>query len=129
MADQKITDLILRLYRRTQDGKVPWVKAVEDETFQATFSKGFSIQIAPRPSVDPSEDEPDYWVTILNETGEVVEEFSNLSFPNTKLAGIYPWVMFRDIHTIARRTAMGAERAIDTIMAELGEDEPEDIPF
>ena len=129
MTDQKITDFVIRLYRRTQAGKVPWEKAVEDETFQATFSKGFSIQIAPRPSQDPSEDEPDYWLTILNEAGEVVEEISNLHFPNTKLVGLYPWVLMKDIHNIARRTAMGAERAINEIMADLGEDEPDDIPF
>lgn len=129
MADQKITDLVIRLYRRTQAGKVPWEKAVEDETFQATFSKSFSIQIAPRPSIDPTEDEPDYWLTILNETGEVVEQISNRDFPGVKLSGLYPWVLMRDIHTIARRTAMGAERAIDAIMDDLGEDDPGDIPF
>jgi Icc-related predicted phosphoesterase len=135
MADKKIANLVNQLIEKSREGKVPWEKTISDDMFQATFSQGFSLQIFTR----PSRDDLDYVITILNESGETVEEFSDVDLSNWNFAGVSGYQTLKEIHTIARRTAMGAERAIDAIMADLQDDtndghlpsslSDEDIPF
>src|SRR6266446_8415429 len=123
MADDKLIKLIELLAKRSDQGKVRWEKTLDDGVFQAAFSEGFSMRISER----PSETEPegtDVVVTLYNEEGEVIERFSDADFGGAKIFGKHPYQTMKEIYTTARRTAMGAAKAIDTIIGELHE--PED---
>lgn len=123
MADNKLVKLIELLAKRSDQGKVRWEKTLDDGVFQAAFSEGFSMRISERPSAQEPEGS-DVVVTLYNEEGEVIEEFSDLDFRGDQIFGKHPYQIMKEIYTTARRTAMGAAKAIDTIIGELHE--PED---
>jgi hypothetical protein len=126
MADNKLIKLVELLAKRSEQGKVRWDKTLDDGVFQAAFSEGFSLRISERPSADDPEGS-DFVVTLYNEEGEVIERFSDLDFGSDQILGQHPYHTLAEIYTTARRTAMGAAKAIDTIIGELrepGDDEP-----
>jgi hypothetical protein len=116
MADQKMSELILLLHKKTHEGKVPWERTLDEDTFQATF-KEYTLRLFSRPSREP-EAEPDvkdYVLQIYNEEGALIEEVDDLDFNRDDL-GRHPFVIMEEIHTVARRTVMGVQKAVNTLL-------------
>lgn len=118
MISPNMIQLIERLYDRTNAEGLPWQETESDGVYQITFPT-FSVSISKRRSIDP-EAEIDYWVTIYNSDGKIIEDVSDLDVreqfqDRDKSSFRY----MGELYEMARRTAMGVEGAITQILAQL----------
>lgn len=117
--------LFNRLYQRTRDGSLKWTETVDENTFSVAF-KDFSVSIH---SVRGDHGATDYVFQILNDSGEVVDQFRD-----TELGSMFEYDEERRefyesvarLFEIARRNARGADQALKSILRQLGDD---GIPF
>ena len=122
MATPKPARLVQQLLEKSNEGKIKWEKTATDGVFQAAFP-GYSIRLSTEPSAFSSQE--DYFVQISNDEGETVEIISDSNL--TSMIGSDAWRMMKDLYQGARRSAMGVDAALDSILAEL--EEGEDTPF
>jgi hypothetical protein len=116
MADQKQLQLVERLHERTIKSRVPWQDTSEEEVYQVSFAAGYSVQITERGAEQDTGLE--YVLTITNEEGDIVDEFSDSDFDEIhedKRAS----ELMRETFRRARKVAQGSDRAIDAILDEL----------
>ena len=127
MVYMKLTTLIKQLKFRTDKGKMRWGEAVESDTYQVSFSD-FTLKINKRE--DPFSDAPDYIVTITDDQGKVIEEFTDeeLDSLDSTGEGAQYYRLMREIYETARRYALGTEDVVESILKSLS-DEDDDIPF
>jgi hypothetical protein len=122
MADAKQTQLRLaeRLLEKTRSGEVVWGRTPDDDAFQASF-KGYAVQVGKRRvPVDFDDSQVDYFVRVLNEDGETVDEFIDTDFtvgPAARAVG----TTMKSLHELARRRVLGADQALDAILGQLGD--------
>jgi hypothetical protein len=125
----KLHVLVRKLTQYTQSGKLQWETTPTDGIYQASFPN-YSVRLFHRPSAD-QEGALDYWLEVLDEQGAVVDEFSDTALQQTGFTGAYKFM--ENLFQSARRSAMGADRAIDSILSALEEKAPElkddDMPF
>jgi len=126
--DSKPVRLIQQLLARSNEGKVKWEKTVNSAVYQAAFPH-YSVRTFSR--FNPEVDENDYFLQIFNEEGELVEEISDgdLHVMLGQTAVPNAFKIMKDLYEVARRTAMGVEAALDTILAELEVDQDSETPF
>jgi len=119
MISPKMIRLIERLYDRTAAEGLPWQETEVDGVYQITFST-FSVSLSKRRSLHPDADK-DYWISIYNSDGKLIDEVSDLEFPpDFVLNGKQPFVYMEELYEMARRTALGVEGVISQILAHLG---------
>jgi hypothetical protein len=114
MADKKLVSLIKRLKEKTLKGTISWEKTVEEGVFQASFPD-YAVTIGQ----ERREDTWDYVFRIYNDKGELVEVVAERDFSPEDF-GIRPYDFIDEIYVVARRTAMGVDQAIDSILSALG---------
>lgn len=122
MSYVKIADLVKTLARKTSEDKVFWVQTERPNVFQTSFPS-YSVRIFDKlvmTNEDENQQRLDMIVQIINENGDVVEEVSD-----EDLKGIFPgpFTVMRNMFDIARRQAMGVEKAIEEIMQALAADD------
>ncbi len=104
----KYEQLVDRLLTKTEAGEILWKETAEPATFQVPFPN-YSITISYRKELLPA-----VIVTILNSEGKSVDSFTQFDLRDEhagKLSKLYE---------NARRKALGAEKALDEILSELG---------
>jgi hypothetical protein len=114
-----MSEKLVKLARALQAkaGDVEWEKTEDEGTFEADFA-GFGVQIA---QVETEGEETLYTLRIFDADGEFLEEVSDEDLTEilNRKEPTEPSVMFeimQDIHRAARRSAMGVDKAIDTIL-------------
>jgi hypothetical protein len=115
--EEKLVTLVRRLHDR--GGSVSWDKTDDEDTYETEFA-GFAVQIA-----EIEDGEPIYTLRIFDEGGALLDEFTDEDLTEilNQTEPTEPSVMFalmQDIHRAARRSAMGVDKAIDTILGALG---------
>ncbi len=116
MSDAKETQLRLaqRLLAKTQNGEIGWERTSEDDVFQASF-KGYAAQVGTRSApIGGGVQRIDYIVRVLNEDGEIVDEFADTDIPRGEALET-----MRQLHELARRRVLGADQALDAILGQL----------
>ncbi len=119
----RVWDLILKLAERTAEDKVNWERTAEAGIYQVSFPK-YSVQIFARENRDRPDD---IIVQVLDDTGSVVEEASDVDLTSARVNDAYPTML--TLYKNARRKAMGVEQALDAILKKLDEDPDDDLPF
>lgn len=109
MSYPKIARLIETLLSQTEAGTLQWAQTEKSEVFQASFPR-YSIRIYPENS---SNLQPDYFLQILNEVGEIVEVVSD---PDLRDVMDMAFTKMQNLYEGARRSAMGVESALDEIL-------------
>jgi hypothetical protein len=112
MSSQKYATLVKRLLDRTSDGSLTWEETGLDGVFQASLPK-FAVQVLPIGD--------DYLVRLIDADGEVIDSVSD---PELTEYLEDSFLKMRDLYQIARRSALGVEKALDSILESLNEDEP-----
>lgn len=116
MAANKIARLVTSLVNRTERGELSWEPTSEDGVFMAAFPDySLTIDALAR---DFGND-PIYRISIYNKTGALIDTMStedDLGIPNQ-----YP--VLKNLYDTARRTAMGIEQALDSIIDALDDDD------
>jgi hypothetical protein len=123
MADDKLVKLVRGLNKQTLAGKIAWESTDRVGVFEVSYPN-YSIRI----SVKEKETSEDIWITIINDLGDTVESFSDVTI-SSSLPNSYR--VMSNIYAEARRIAMGVNAALDEILGDMGlyDDEEEDIPF
>ncbi len=113
MADSKIINLVKQLHIKTLEGRIPWEITAAGDTFSASFSD-YSIELY----YFGDDFEDTITISIFNNEGRLIEKIDNNEFK----IGDLPKASFdflSEIFNMARRQAMGADEAIDSIISEL----------
>lgn len=121
MSDTSLLILLSRLLKRTRENKIDWEPVRNSDEFRANFGD-YAVTIAKRPDPEYPE-QPDYALTILDSESRPVEEVTNLSLaeiaeerdPNDP----HPYTAMAELYERARRTALGADKAIRSILEDL----------
>ena len=125
MADDKLIKLVKGLEKLTLDGKVAWETSDRVGVFQVSYPN-YSLRI----STKERDDAEDIWITIIDDVGDVVESFSDVTLGNSFIDA---YRLMSRTYAEARRIAMGVNAALDEILGEMGlnteEDDDSDIPF
>lgn len=121
MSNIKLAKIIEKLLERTQAGSVTWEETGKRGVFQAAFP-GYTIQLLLREGDHPSE-APDYVVRIVNQEGNLLEEVAD---PELKEVMESAFAKMQELYTLARRSALGVDEALNRILSSL---EEKDVPF
>jgi hypothetical protein len=115
MDTKKIEGLIVMLREKTVSNKVNWQKTTRVGSYLATFP-GYSITISTRQR--QQENDVDYIISIFDADGVLVESTDDvvLKQQNDKFNA---YVVLGEIYDVARRKALGVDKAIDKILSEL----------
>lgn len=129
MAYGKEMRLIRRLADLTEEGRIDWQASIHEGTFQVSFRDN-TLRIATKPteSFGEPEDAVDVEVQLLNESGTLVEKFTDFDLQhdheNEEESG-YWYKLLLKLYESAQKRALGASKVLDEILAELDDD----IPF
>ena len=128
MAYQKLAILASKLHQRTVEGRIDWELTTIDGIYQASFAN-YSVRISVQPSRETEDD--DVKIVVLDDQGLEMEsfldvDFDRVEFQETAGAGSSAYKIMKDTYDSARRVALGSERAINEILADLDDD---GIPF
>lgn len=114
MIESKIVRIIQGVVRQTNAGKIDWDVTEREDVFQASFPN-YSIRL----SYTESAMGVDYWLTVLNDEGVVIESVSDVDVRD-ELDGAYK-IMER-LYANARRVALGVDKALDDLLTIFDED-------
>ncbi|HEY0349008.1 MAG TPA: hypothetical protein VGC60_12725 [Pyrinomonadaceae bacterium] len=118
MAVHRLAELVKLLAEKTVEGRLLWEKTVEGEAFQTAFP-GYSVRLRTQKSKSSRYPGADaYAIQIFNESGELVEETTDEDLDGVDQPGEFFAVM-REMHIEARRSVMGVDKAIDSILEQL----------
>lgn len=116
MLSDKVKGILLKLHEKTVAGTQPWQETTGDNAFITSFPR-YTLEI--RKEYNPQAAAYDFFLTIYNSEGKIVEEFSDnelmRKFPNE---GLY--LVFKEVYEGARSSALGVTEALDSILEELG---------
>jgi len=106
--------LVARLYKATADGKLAWQDTTRENAFQASF---------PTLSVVLSYVGDDYIIQVVNSDGELADVFTDANLREVQGApyGSHWYQTMKELYTLARRKARGADAALDEILSALDE--------
>jgi len=126
-AYEKLAQLAYRLQQKTIEGEVDWNETVVSGVYQASLAD-YSIRISLQPSLETPE--KDVKISIINEEGVEIESFLDIDIKPEWLAKMEidnsPYTIMYNTYEVARRLALGTEKAINQILLKL---EEEEIPF
>jgi hypothetical protein len=116
MATKAQARMIDKLYQKAEHGGIVWKKSFDDGSFQVSFSK-YIVKIALIPR--RGQDEPDILITIFDSGGEVVDTFTDIDLTVMEDSGEIFYPKMLRLYEIARRSALGSDAAIDSILSDL----------
>jgi hypothetical protein len=109
----KANEIFLRLHEKTKRGEINWEETERETEFQAAFP-AYSIRIG------REEDQyalPVYYLKIFNQEGKLIEEVGEKDLSGSWESG---QPTMGQLYELARRVAMRVEKALDSILSELG---------
>jgi hypothetical protein len=112
--EAKLLKLIQRLHAKTKAGEIEWERTTSEDTFQLSFTS-YIVRLSFRGTGSGN---LDYYLTIRNESGVTVEQTNDVEIEKeVPGAGAYTWMS--ELHSMARRQALGVEKALDSLFDEL----------
>ena len=118
MAYEKQQNLVIKLAKLTQTGSVDWQQTLDDTVFRLSF-KNNSILIS---LADSKDDTADVIISLLNESGQIVERFSDNDLRGEGISQPVEggWFKFMlNMYEKARRSALGSDQVLDSIIKEI----------
>ena len=122
MAYPKLAHLVYKLHEKALTGNILWEETATNGVYQASFVD-YSIQISTQPSREVDGEEVGVRFSIIDSQGNQVESFLDADLDQKwfKEFGLTdnPYKIMIDTYGIARRSALGAEKAVNDILSEL----------
>jgi hypothetical protein len=125
MSLAKQAGMVKKLSDLTDSGVIEWKPSVNEGTFQVSFRDN-TLRITTR----GAQEQPDVVINLINHNGEIVESFNDIDLNDSDqpTGSTKSWYgIMRELFENARRKALGADRVLDEIIADL--DATDDIPF
>ena len=107
MSSPKFAAIIRALIQNTTDGKVEWAAVAGTQEYLA---------ILPSHVIAIGVEGPDYVLRILDRDGDEIEQVKD---PQLGSYMESPYTVMMQLHTLARRSSIGAEQALDAVLKEL----------
>jgi len=106
--------VIYGLLQKSQKNEVSWNTTTDNNTFIVYFDK-FSLSISQKHHVDFNN--PETWISIdiINDDGENIDGFATEEGDND-------WTKIYELFTLARRSALSIDTAIQTMITEIFKD-------
>jgi hypothetical protein len=111
--EEKIARIVQRLHAKTAAKEIKWERTSRSDVFQ-TALPNYVVKVSTTPS-DQSMG-LDYVVSIVDASGAVLESASDVDVTKV-FTQAYP--MMKDLYEMARRSALGVDAALDSLLAEL----------
>jgi hypothetical protein len=115
VADKKLEDLVYKLAERTRSGKLAWEGTARQGVYQAAFPN-YYVNLFDRDAPDGT---TDYVLRIFNREGTLVDEIADVDFARERERVPTPYITMQEMFNQARRIVMGADQAVDEILASL----------
>ena len=125
MEKSKYDTLVTGLVTATKSGRITWQPTINEDVFMVSFP-GYSVQILTFEDWNENtfESFTSYILKLLNDEGHLIEQIRPDDLANNGFS------VLQTIYTIARRQAIGAEKAVDTIIESLSKlNDTIDDPF
>lgn len=119
MAYKKQMDMVMKLVNLTNSGAIDWKPSVNKNMFQVSFRDN-TLRIALKASRTSADS--DIEIQLLNGSGELVESFTDVdlgSDAESQLSALAWFQIMSELYKAAQRTALGAEKVLDEIIADL----------
>jgi len=125
--DEKVWKLAQLLHDKTGSGKIKWDRSPSKNSFLTAFpnysvqiSEGWGIQGVQLSPLVASAVPKHYSISIFNEDGGLVEQAGDPTIKaNVNGASPDPNALMAELYSMARRSAVGADAALDELIAEL----------
>ena len=118
MPDNKLIKMIGLLQRRTDEQKISWEQAVDEDVYQTAFPN-YTVQLGYKESSTQFGD-IDYFIRILDEDNKIVEEATDVDLHNELVnEDMNTYKVMENLYKSARRQAMRVDKAINSILSEL----------
>jgi hypothetical protein len=113
--EEKLLKLFQRLHAKTKAGEIKWEQTSRSDVFQTAFPN-YVVKLSARPS--DSGEAFDYFVSIVNENGVVLETASDIDISKA-FPAVEAYKTMRELYDMARREALGVNAALDSLLGEL----------
>ena len=120
MTHEKFIVLLKKLESKSADGSIEWEATASGSSFQTSVSD-YVLRISEEYSPDPDpETAPDFILALYNQRGDLVDSVSD---PELRVADrtFEAFKVMKNIYKMARRSALGADEALDSIIKGLDE--------
>lgn len=125
MPYEKMARLVARLAARTEDGSVNWEETAVTGQFQLAFPN-YSVLVLLQESKGQIAGALDVVLRVCNTAGDVVEEVAD---PDLEDILENPYQDMLELYQLARRSAMGVEDALNSILSALEDEDDDKVPF
>jgi hypothetical protein len=112
-AANKKDALVRQLLVLSRAGKIAWNRSAEPVAFQIAFEQ-YTVQIVASPP-----NGMDLLVRIFDLQGKMLDEISDSDM--AEATGSFYFQVMHELYTLAHHSALGADRAIDTLLSMLDE--------
>ena len=114
MSVEKFSKLVKALAEQSEEGRLKWEESVEPGVYQVSFPN-YSVKIREEFGEEP---EPDIVITIHNAEGATLDRFTDRDLHSYMVDNFHvrSYTTMDAIFQKARRTAMGSEQALDSIL-------------
>jgi hypothetical protein len=106
----KLANLVKRLRERTLEGEMVWERTAAEGVFLASLPD-YCVTVAE--TIDPFTQSLEYSFQIRNSEGDLVENVKDSRLLQEHKAADH-WI--EDLHNVARRSALGADEAVDKML-------------
>ena len=112
--EARMLKLVQRLHAKTQAGELQWEKTATANVFQAAFPS-YVVRLSVQTGVGGG---TDYYVSIRDDAGNLIEQASDVTI-NSVMRGSKVFELMSELYSMARRKAMGVDKALDSLLTEL----------
>jgi hypothetical protein len=120
MQSEKYRQLVDRLIAKTDRRELAWKEGVYPESFQISFPH-YSLLLREKEGTEGFENPPsDITVILFDMSGKVIDTISNFEIDAEGWEKPY-YPKMRDLYRMVRQQVLGADKAVEEILSELGE--------
>lgn len=125
MQSEKYRQLVDRLVEKTDRRELDWKEGVYPDSFQVSFPSQSVVLSARQMNESDAPRQPlealtiEYVISIVNESGSTVDEFSQFDLDRGQSDKHKYWDILETLYKSVRRQALSAEKVLDDLLSEL----------
>lgn len=119
MQSEKYRQLVDRLVTKTERHELDWKEGAGPDSFQVAFPN-YSLLLKEKERIEPfSSPPPDIVLMIVDMNGNIIDTIYNFEIDIEGREKPY-YLKMRDLYRIVRQHVLGADKAVEEILSELG---------
>lgn len=120
MQSEKYRQLVDRLIAKTDRRELDWKEGAFPDSFQVSFPN-YSLMLREKERLEGfGAPPPDVMLSVVDMAGSTIDTIYNFEIDAEGTTKPY-YLKMRDLYRIVRQQVLGADRAVEEILSELGE--------